>query len=80
MKTTNEQIKDLHEVKKLFYQAYILQNKAKCILSENFVIDNESKFLENEFYKIYEIKTSTNLYLSEVQTQNLIDKINNTII
>lgn len=80
MKTTNEQLKDLNEVKKLFYESYILQNRAKCLLSENFKIDNESKFLKNEFYQIYEINTSTNLYLCEVQTQILIDKINNTII
>jgi hypothetical protein len=72
--------KDLHEVKKLFYQAYILQNKAKCILSENFKIDSESEYLKNDFFKIYNIKTATNIYDSEVQTQILIDKINNTII
>jgi|LakMenE18May11ns_1017448.scaffolds.fasta_scaffold7157459_1 hypothetical protein len=80
MKTTTEQLNDLKEVKKLFYESYILQNRAKCLLSENFKIDNESKFLKNEFYQIYEINTSTNLYHSEVKTQILIDKINNTII
>lgn len=80
MKTTTEQLNDLKEVKKLFYESYMLQNRAKCLLSENFKIDNENKYLENDFYMIYNINTSTNLYLSEVQTQILIDKINNTII
>jgi hypothetical protein len=77
METIKESIKDLKEVETLLYKAYILQNSAKCILSKHFTIDNHLEFEKNEFYKIYKINTSTNLYECELQTQNLIDKINN---
>jgi len=77
MKTTTEQLNDLKEVKKLFYESYMLQNRAKCLLSENFKIDNEYKYLENDFYKIYEINTSTGLYESEIKTDLLINKLYN---
>ena len=52
MKTKQEQIKDLKEAANLLRDAYYLQNKAMCIIIENYEIDNECKFLQNPFYKI----------------------------
>jgi|LakMenEpi03Aug12_release.lakeMendotaPanAssembly.Ray.scaffolds.fasta_scaffold3495662_1 hypothetical protein len=77
METTNKKLDALKQVKKLFYDAYILQNSAKCILSKHFIIDSNGDYEHNDFFKIYKIDTSTNIYASEKQTECLIDKLNN---
>lgn len=76
MKPLTESIQDLKEVQTLLYNAYLLQNSAKCILGEHFTIDNNLDFEKNEFYKIYKINTSVKLYECELEVQNLIDKLN----
>jgi hypothetical protein len=77
METINKKLDALKEVKKLFYDAYILQNSAKCILSKYFIIDSNGDYEYNDFYKIYNIDTSTNIYKSEREIKCLIDKLNN---
>jgi hypothetical protein len=77
METINKKLDALKEVKKLFYDAYILQNSAKCILSKHFIIDSNGDYEHNDFYKIYNIDTSTNIYKSEKEIKCLIDKLNN---
>ena len=77
MKTKEEKIKQLKEIKSLFYQSYLLQNRAKVLLSDFFIIDNNSEYLNNDFFKIYEINTSTGLYESEIKTELLINKLYN---
>ena len=65
MKTKQEQIKDLKEAANLLTDAYYLQNRAMCIIIENYEIDNEFKYLQNPFYKIQRCNTNEALWKAE---------------
>ena len=71
MKTKQEQIKDLKEAATLLRDAYRLQNKAMCIIIENYEIDNEGKYKQNPFFKIQECDTHRALYKAEVMCYEL---------
>jgi hypothetical protein len=77
MKSTNEQIKDLEKALKLIYDSYMLQNEAHCIINEHYEIDDECRFLENDFYKLTRFVPSSPLYKMEVAIENLIIKLKN---
>lgn len=77
MKTTKEQLTDLKQALKLIIDAYYLQNTAHCIFYENFKIDENFDFFENDFYKLTRFKTSSELYNLEQAIENLILKIEN---
>lgn len=77
MKTKNEQLKSLKQALQLITNAYYMQNKAKVIINENYEVDDDLNFLENDFYKLTKFKTSKELYDLEVAIQNLINKIEN---
>jgi len=66
MKDNKDKIRVLQKAKNLLYDAYIAQNHAKCILQDFFTIDDDFKYLENDFYNIYRIDTATNLYKAEL--------------
>lgn len=70
-----QQIKDLQKVKKLFYEAYNFQNCATCILHNHYFIDDNLNYINNEFYKITQINTSSPLYKAELKTEELINKL-----
>lgn len=76
MKPLTESIQDLKEVQTLLYNAYLLQNSAKCILSKHFDIDSNSEYEKNDFFNVYKINTERGLYQCEIATQNLIEKLN----
>ena len=71
MKTKQEQIKDLKEAANLLRDAYRLQNRAMCIIIENYEIDNECKYRENPFFKIRQIDTHGALYKAETMCYEL---------
>jgi hypothetical protein len=77
MKPTNEQIKDLEKALKLIYDSYILQNQAHIIIYENFEIDDDCNFLENDFYNLTRFNPSSPLYKMEVAIENLLIKLKN---
>lgn len=70
-----QQIEDLQKVKNLFYEAYNLQNSGTCILHNHYFIDDDLNYLNNEFYKITQINTSSPLYKAELKTEELINKL-----
>ena len=72
MKTTNEQIEDLKIVLKMYQDAYSLQNNADVILYNHFILDEDCKYLDNDFYKIKNINSSSPLYYKELETIKLI--------
>lgn len=70
-----QQIKDLKQVEKFYYEAYSLQNSADVILHNHYKIDNDLNYLNDEFYKITAINKSTPLFKAELQTIELIKKL-----
>lgn len=75
MKTTNEQIEDLKIILKMYQDAYSLQNNADVILYNHFILDEDCKYLENDFYKIKSINSSSPLYYKELETIKLIKNL-----
>jgi hypothetical protein len=74
-KSKKEQIEDLKKALALIAKAYFLQNECDIILFENFDIDEDCKFLDDDFYKIKDINSSTNLYKKEIAILNLLKKL-----
>ena len=74
-KTKKETIEDLKQIRDLFYQSQLLQNKAKVILNKHFDIKDYEIYKNNEFYKIWNIETFLNLYSCEELTKQLIKKL-----
>lgn len=62
MKTKQEQIKDLKEATNLLRDAYRLQNRAMCIMIENYEINNEEGYIE-----ILRIKIDTHKALDKAE-------------
>jgi len=75
MKTVNEQINDLKIILKMYRDAYSLQNNADVILYNHFILDEDCKYLDNDFYKIKSINSSSPLYYKECETIKLITNL-----
>ena len=74
-KPKKEQIEDLKKALVLIEKAYFLQNECDIILFENFDIDDDCKFLNDDFYNIKSINTSSPLYKKEIAILNLLKKL-----
>lgn len=72
-----ERIENLKIILNLIRDAYTLQNQADCLLYNHFIVDDNCKFLDDDFYKIKAINTSSPLYYKELETINLIKKLEN---
>ena len=79
MKTKQEQIKDLYEAATLLQEAYNLQNKAMCIIIDNYEIDMECKYLKNPFFLIQQCNTHSALYKAEYMCYELCVELNKQI-
>jgi len=75
MKTVKEQINDLKIILKMYQDAEMLQNNADVILYSNFILDEDGKFLNNDFYKIKSINSSRSLYYKKLETIKLIKNL-----
>lgn len=68
-------IDKLKKCEKLCYDAYILLNRASCILNEMYKIDFDDKYETNEFYLVNKITPQNHVYKQEKAIRELIHKL-----
>ena len=77
MENKEQILKDLKDIEQLYYDAYMLQNKASVLLSKYYNVNDYYNLKNNDFYKIRSIDTSSNIYEAELATRELINNLKN---